>query len=183
MNLQTPKFSKLDRAQVIILVLSAAILVFLFWWIYFKESAATSAGEWLSLFPYANAFWNLLTSIFLLFGYRQIKVYQNVENHKKYMLAAVTTSALFLISYLFYHYFHGDTKFLATGLLRIIYFFILGSHILLSMLQIPLILATLFYAFTDQRQMHKKVAKITFPIWLYVSVTGVIIVFFLKVLN
>jgi putative membrane protein len=99
------------------------------------------------------------------------------------MYAATITSALFLLGYISYHHFHGDTKFIATGAIRPLYFGVLISHILLSATQVPLILSTLYFALTQQFVKHKKTAKITFPIWLYVSVTGVIIFIFLKYFN
>jgi putative membrane protein len=99
------------------------------------------------------------------------------------MLLATFTSALFLVSYIAYHHFHGDSKFLAQGWIRPVYFTILISHILLSVVQVPLILTTLYLAYSKNFVKHKKIAKITFPIWLYVSVTGVLIFIILKWFN
>ena len=99
------------------------------------------------------------------------------------MFSATFTSALFLVSYITYHHFHGDTKFVAVGTIRPIYFGILISHILLSAIQVPLILSTLYLALTRKFVKHKKIARITFPIWLYVSVTGVVIFIMLSQFN
>jgi putative membrane protein len=96
------------------------------------------------------------------------------------MFAAVLVAGTFLVSYIIYHHFHGDTRFGGEGLVRPIYFFVLISHIALSMVALPLVLTTLFFAGTEQFQRHKKLARFTFPIWLYVSVTGVAVYFFLK---
>ena len=134
------------------------------------------------LLPYLNSFLNALTSVFLLVGLKAIKS-GNKELHKKIMLGAGSLSATFLISYLLYHHYHGDTKFIGQGLIRISYFAILISHIFLSMLQVPLILFTFYLAFKQKWDLHKRVARVTFPIWLYVSVTGVIIFIYLKFLN
>lgn len=154
------------------------ILIFLFWLIYFKNPAPVSAS-WVAYLPFVNASLNTVTSALLCVGYWLIKRGKR-EAHKRVMLAAVATSALFLVSYLLYHHYQGDTKFLGTGLIRPIYFFILITHIVLSMVQVPLILATLWLAWRQRWAQHKKVAKWTFPIWLYVSITGVIVFIFLN---
>lgn len=99
------------------------------------------------------------------------------------MLTAVATSALFLASYIVYHHYQGDTPFQGQGLVRPIYFFVLVSHILLSIVGLPLVLATLFFAATNRFDKHRRIARWTLPIWLYVSVTGVAVFFFLKIWN
>lgn len=173
-----------DKSVFIIIgVLSFLVILFLIWLIYFKP-AAQLTGEvlWVSSLPALNAFLNTLTSVFLITGLVFIK--QNkIQWHQRAMFAATGTSALFLISYIAYHHFHGDTKFIATGMIRPIYFGILISHILLSILQVPLILSTLYLALTKKFIRHKKVARVTFPIWLYVSVTGVLIFILLRWFN
>jgi putative membrane protein len=168
-------------AYKIIGILSALVFIFLTWLIYFKPAAETSS-TFVSYLPILNAFLNSLTSIFLIFGYMFIRD-NRIDLHKKMMLTATFTSFLFLISYITYHHFHGDSKFLGVGFVRIIYFFILISHIVLSAVQVPLILTTLYLAFTGNSIKHKKVARITFPIWLYVSITGVLIFIFLNLFN
>lgn len=163
-------------------LISSAVIGFLFWLIYFKTGASVGDNGWVSFLPAVNAFLNALTAIFLISGYCAIKL-NDRELHTKLMLAATLTSACFLLSYVTYHHYQGDTKFLATGMIRPIYFFILITHILLSIVQVPLILTTLYLAFTKKFQKHKKVARYTFPIWLYVSVTGVLIFVILKWFN
>jgi len=96
------------------------------------------------------------------------------------MVSAVIVAGTFLVSYVVYHHFHGDTPFTGQGIIRPIYFFVLISHIVLSMVAVPLVLTTLFFAGTARFDRHKKIARITFPVWLYVSVTGVAVYFFLK---
>ena len=164
-------------------ILSLTILAFLTWLIYFKPGADLS-GElsWVNSLPALNAFLNSLTSIFLVVGLTFIKK-NKINWHKRAMFAATGTSALFLVSYITYHHFHGDTKFLSTGLIRPIYFGILISHILLSAIQVPLILSTLYLALTKNFAKHKKFARVTFPIWLYVSITGILIFILLKFFN
>lgn len=166
----------------IIILVSVAVLSFLIWLIYFKPGANPEGGTWINSLPVLNAFLNTLTSIFLVTGFAFIKQ-NNIEWHKRAMFAATGTSALFLLGYISYHHFHGDTKFIATGTIRVIYFSILISHIILSAVQVPLILSTLYLALTKKFVKHKKVARITFPIWLYVSVTGVMIFVILRWFN
>jgi len=98
-----------------------------------------------------------------------------VELHKKLMLAAVATSALFLACYLTYHATCEAVKFQGEGPVRLVYFTLLISHIVLAVVQVPLILRTVYLGLKDRREAHKKWAKVTTPIWLYVSITGVII--------
>lgn len=166
----------------IIGLLSAAVLGFLFWLIYFKTGADIDSSGWVSNLPILNAFLNALTATLLVSGYVAVK-WNDINLHKKLMLTATITSACFLISYIAYHHYHGDTKFYGTGIIRPVYFGILISHILLSMVQVPLILTTLYLAFMKNYVKHKKIARITFPIWLYVSITGVLIFIILRWFN
>lgn len=176
--------TKTREANVFLLIgfLSFAVLSFLVWLIYFKPASGPEGGVWINSLPVLNAFLNTLTSIFLITGLAFIK--QNkIDWHKRSMFLAVISSALFLVSYISYHYFHGDSKFVAVGIIRPIYFTILISHILFSVVQVPLILSTLYLAMTKKFVKHKKIARITFPIWLYVSVTGVLIFVLLRWFN
>lgn len=118
----------------------------------------------------------------MIAGYVAIKK-RRLNIHKTFMVAAFASSALFLIAYVIYHNAHGDTPFQGTGFIRPIYFFILISHILLTTLALPAILVTLFFALTSRFDAHKKIARITLPAWLYVSVTGVMIFFLLKMFS
>jgi putative membrane protein len=161
-----------------VLGLSAVIAAFLIWLIYFKGKMAEP--QWVLSLPAANAFFNSLSAICLTFGFVNIKR-GNRKVHMRFMISATVFSALFLVSYITYHSFHGDTKFpLGYGWVRPAYLTLLASHILASMVALPLILLTLWYASRSQFKFHKKVARWTFPIWLYVSVTGVIVFFVLK---
>jgi putative membrane protein len=91
------------------------------------------------------------------------------------MLAALFFSACFLTGYLIYHYHHGSTKFPDLGWIKTIYLLILIPHIILAAVMVPMIGATFYFAFTENFDKHRKIARLTFPIWMYVSVTGVII--------
>ena len=165
------------RPVPVILALSAGIAAFLFWLIYFKGSVA--APEWVALLPSANALFNSLSALCLVLGYINIRRGNRVI-HMRFMLSATIFSSLFLLSYITYHYFHGDTKFPGQGWIRPVYFSVLISHILLSMMALPLILGTLWYALRNQFRIHRRIARWTFPIWLYISVTGVIVYFMLR---
>jgi uncharacterized membrane protein YozB (DUF420 family) len=91
------------------------------------------------------------------------------------MISALIFSAIFLTGYLIYHYHHGSTKFPDLGWIKTVYLLILFPHIILAIVMVPMILITFYHAFKGNFEKHKKIARITFPIWLYVSVTGVII--------
>jgi putative membrane protein len=176
-NLQAPSLDLTRRPILSIVALSAAIASFLVWLIYFKGRVA--APDWVGALPAANASFNSMSAVCLILGYINIRRGNRIT-HMRFMLAATVFSALFLASYVTYHFFHGDTKFPGHGWIRPVYFFILISHIGLSMVALPLILAALWYALRNQFQFHRRIARWTFPIWLYVSVTGVIVYFFLK---
>lgn len=163
-----------------ILALSAVVAAFLIWLIYFKEKLVTPG--WANNLPLSNAIFNSISAVCLILGYLNIRS-GNREAHKKFMLGATASSACFLIGYITYHYFHGDTKFPGEGWIRPVYFTVLISHIGLSIVALPLIFATLWYSLTGQFRTHRKVAKWTFPVWLYVSVTGVLVFVLLKSQN
>ncbi len=170
-----PELSRKPLA--IIAALSVTIAAFLFWLIYFKGRA--EAPQWIALLPAANASFNALSAICLMLGYVNIRRGNRLA-HMRLMVSATAFSALFLVSYITYHYFHGDTKFPGHGWIRPAYFFILISHIGLSMIALPLILATLWFAVRRQFRFHRRVAPWTLPIWLYVSVTGVLVYLILR---
>lgn len=161
------------RPLVWILPLSAAIAGFLVWLIYLKTTRAP-APPWIGALPAANAFFNSCSAVALAAGWFNIRRGNRVA-HARCMLTAVAFSALFLVSYVVYHNFHGDTRFPGQGLIRPVYFFILISHIGLSIVALPMILSTLFYAATGRFASHRGIARFTLPVWFYVSVTGVVV--------
>ncbi|MHB1049745.1 MAG: DUF420 domain-containing protein [Bacteroidota bacterium] len=121
-----------------------------------------------------NAFLNLTTFILLILGYKHIKAGRK-ELHKRFMLAASLCSVLFLASYLTYHYVVGSVKFQGEGWSRPLYFTILITHTVLAAVLAPMALTTLYRALSGSFDHHKKIARKTLPVWLYVSVTGVMI--------
>ncbi|MDD8016762.1 MAG: DUF420 domain-containing protein [Bacteroidota bacterium] len=124
--------------------------------------------------PTLNAFLNFTSFMFLLFGFKQIRI-GNKERHKKFMLAAAVTSMLFLVSYLIYHAQIGSVKFQGTGLSRPIYFAILISHTILAIVVVPMAVVTFYRGLKGKYDLHKKISKKTFYVWSYVSVTGVVV--------
>ena len=123
--------------------------------------------------PLVNATLNGITTILLIYGYLLIRQKQR-QRHKNVMLSAFGTSGAFLVSYVIYHWFKAGPK-QYTGEFTEIYLFILLTHIVLAAIIIPLALITLYRGWTDNIGKHRKIAKITLPLWLYVSVTGVLI--------
>ena len=133
------------------------------------------------LLPTINASLNGLAGVFLVLGFLAIKRKDRVT-HKKYMLCAFTSSALFLCTYLYYHLTSaGITHYKGTGLSRGIYFFILDTHTPLAALIVPFIIMTIRHALKGDFQKHTRITKWLYPTWLYVSVTGVIIYLMLYV--
>lgn len=169
------------KAYLAIGIISLLVICFLFWLIYFKP-VGEGHGSWVLFLPTLNASLNTLTTFFLSIGYWFIRRGQK-RKHIACMLTAVFSSTLFLISYVIYHHFQGDTRYLTEGWLRPLYFFILISHILLSIGLVPLVKAVLYQAAKKNWIVHKKLARITFPIWIYVSITGVLIYLFVHYWN
>jgi uncharacterized membrane protein YozB (DUF420 family) len=124
--------------------------------------------------PTLNAALNAASAVLLLVAYRAIRRL-DIDTHRRWMLAAATTSALFLVSYLAYHARVGSVRFAGTGAARSVYFAILGSHTFLAIVVLPLVLRTLYLGLKRRDDRHRRIARWTFPIWLYVSVTGVIV--------
>tara|TARA_Y100000782_G_C10151192_1_gene251622 strand:- start:269 stop:787 length:519 start_codon:yes stop_codon:yes gene_type:complete len=126
-----------------------------------------------SSLPLANALLNLTTTILLIIGYVLIRLKKR-EMHRAVMLTAFFSSALFLVSYVIYHWFKSGPK-AYTGDWVSVYYPVLISHIILAAAILPLAMVTLYRGWVVQIQQHKKIAKITYPIWMYVSITGIII--------
>ena len=167
------------KAVMVILLLSATAFSFLVWILFYKASTEGTDPNALAFLPGVNAFLNGLSATCIILGVIAIKLGKR-KVHISFMVTAITLSALFLASYITYHTIHGDTKFLTEGAMRYLYFGILISHIALTVFALPLIFSAVYFALTKQFTLHKKVVKYTVPIWLYVSVTGVVIYLLLK---
>ena len=129
----------------------------------------------LTFLPFLNAVMNSFTFVFLVAALVSIIKYKNIQLHRRYIFAAFSTTAVFLISYLVYHGMAPSTSYGGEGILRPIYYFILLSHILLSAIIVPFALITTARGLNMQVDRHKKIARWTMPMWLYVSATGVIV--------
>lgn len=164
----------------VIIPLAVAVLIYL-------PQKENFLGEWVRGIPLFNAVINSMTSVLLVSAVIAVKN-GNIQLHKKLMMSAFVLGAVFLVAYILYHLTVPSVKFgdtngdgvltdaetLAAGNIRFFYYFILLSHILLSIVVVPFVLLAFYYSLTDMIEKHKKVVKFTFPIWLYVSVTGVV---------
>jgi putative membrane protein len=153
-----------------ILVVSAAATLFLFWLIYIHPAAASSSQY--AFLPAMNAVFNGLAATALLIGYTFIRAHR-IRQHRAAMITAFVFSTLFLIGYIAHHALHGDIRYPVHAAFRTFYLSLLASHIVLAIVALPLILVTFFFSLSGRIPQHRKVARWTFPIWLYVSITGV----------
>jgi putative membrane protein len=128
----------------------------------------------ISSLPAVNATLNGISALLLISGFIAIRK-GNRRTHRAFMLSALGVSMLFLVSYLYYHSQAGTTRFTAQGWVRAVYFVILGSHTILAMLIVPLVIATLYFAVRENFERHRRLARVTLPTWLYVSVTGILV--------
>jgi putative membrane protein len=154
-----------------IIAISAAASLFLFWLIYIHPAAATSSQY--AFLPAMNAVFNGLAATALLIGFTFIRA-RKIKQHRASMITAFVFSTLFLVGYIAHHALHGDVRFPLHAAFRTFYLWLLASHIILAVVALPMILVTFFFSLSGRIPQHRKVARWTFPIWLYVSVTGVI---------
>jgi len=168
-----PVLKKNDK-QARLLIITVSFVVFAAVVILSRVKLEVDLGFDIHIFALINAIINSCVSILLIAGLVTVKN-KNYIAHKKVMLAAILLSILFLVSYISHHLLAGDTKFGGEGAIRYIYFFILITHIFLAAIILPFILFTAYRSLTGEFGKHKKLAKYTWPLWLYVSVTGVIV--------
>ncbi len=168
----TPR-SSAGPAIAAILVISAAATLFLFWLIY-VHPASNAAGDRFAFLPALNAILNGLSATALLVGFTFIRS-RRIAAHRRSMMTAFVFSTLFLVSYILHHAMHGDVRYPVHAAFRTFYLGLLSSHILLAIVALPMVLVTFFFSLSGRIPHHRKIARWTFPIWLYVSVTGVIV--------
>lgn len=156
-----------------IIALSLAATAFLFWLIYVHTAPQAFATRLLFL-PALDALLNGLAAISLVIGFFFI-TRRNIRAHRRSMITAFVLSSLFLVTYVINHALHGDTLYQGHGPLRTVYFSVLISHIVLCTVALPMVLITFFFSLTGRFPQHKKIARFTLPIWLYVSITGVVV--------
>lgn len=155
-----------------ILAISAAATAFLFWLIY-VHPAADAASVRFAFLPALNALLNGLSATALLIGYTLIRAHR-IRAHRGAMMTAFAFSTLFLVSYIAHHYLHGDVYYPPHAEFRTFYRSLLASHIVLAIVTLPLVLVTFFFSLSGRIPQHRKIARWTFPLWLYVSITGVV---------
>ena len=160
------------RAIAIILAISAAASLFLFWLIYLHPASDRSQARFAFL-PALNAVMNGLSATALLIGFTFIRA-RRIAAHRASMITAFVFSTLFLAGYIAHHALHGDVRYPVHGAYRSVYLPLLASHIVLATVTLPLVLVTFFFSLSGRFPQHRRIARWTFPLWLYVSVTGVI---------
>lgn len=156
------------------LIISFSIIVFLIVTALGRVHLQVDLGFDVHVFALANAVINSIVAVLLVAALVVVKK-GNYELHKKIMLVAMVLSILFLVSYICHHLFAGDTRFGGTGGLKTFYYIILFTHIPLAGIILPFILFTAYRGLVGEYPRHKKIAKITWPLWLYVAVTGPVI--------
>ncbi len=155
----------------VLVPLLVAILIFI------RKGPVPGSESAVVFLPTLNAIINSCVTVLLILGYIMIRKKKR-NTHKIFMLSALTLSILFLVSYVIYHAVHGHDEFRGIGYIRIVYFLILTSHVFLSIALVPMALITVYRGLAGRFAIHRKIAKFTLPVWLYVSVTGVIVYYF-----
>ena len=156
-----------------IIAISAIASLFLCWLVYYHAPADVT-GTHLLFLPALNALLNALSAIALVTGFCFIHA-KRVSQHRAAMFTAFVFSSIFLVTYITNHALHGDMRFQGPGAIRYVYFPLLISHVGLSVVALPMILITFFLSLSGRFPAHRRLARFTFPIWLYVSVSGVIV--------
>lgn len=155
-----------------ILIVSAAATLFLFWLIYVHPASDASSTK-MAFLPALNAVLNGMSAVALLIGFTFIRA-RRIAAHRASMITAFAFSTLFLVSYILHHALHGDVRYPAHAAFRGFYLSLLTSHIVLATIALPLVLVTFFFSLTGRFPQHRRIARWTFPLWLYVSITGVV---------
>lgn len=160
------------KFMTVIAILSVAIPVLVALLFFMPKSGDANVD--VSYLPGFHAFINSITAITLVVGYVNVKR-GNTKVHRRAMLFAFGLSAVFLVSYVTYHFLGQRTVYGGDGLLKYIYYFILLTHIVLAIVIVPLVLLSVYFGITNQLKRHRRISRWTFPIWLYVAVTGVLV--------
>lgn len=164
-------------SRVVIAVLSTVLILAVFFVVYgLPERSGVEAS--VGILPSVNATLNGAASIFLALGYVFVRK-RKLAEHKACMLTACGVSAAFLVTYLMHHARAGSVPFTGTGPIRTVYFAILIPHIVLAAVIVPLALLTVYRGWTGRYELHRRVARWTFPLWMFVSISGVVVYFML----
>jgi putative membrane protein len=172
---ENPNYRTPPSVIAAIIAISAVASLFLAWLVYYHPPT-DAAGTHLAFLPALDAILNALCAVFLIVGYRYI-MRRKITQHRNSMFAAFIVSTAFLVAYVLNHVLHGDILFPTTHpTARAIYLWVLLlPHIFLAVVALPLILITFFLSLTGRFPAHRKLARWTYPIWLYVSVSGVVV--------
>jgi putative membrane protein len=136
-------------------------------------------GEWTDVLPHINALVNSLTALFLLIAFAAIRR-GNIKVHRASMLTCVVLGLFFLVAYILYHLTHQSTRYGGVTDIKYLYYFLLITHIILAAVVVYFVLKALYFAFNGDFVRHKKIVKWAYPIWLYVSVSGVLVYFMIS---
>ncbi|GAK04084.1 putative heme biosynthesis related protein [Geomicrobium sp. JCM 19037] len=168
---QIPKSNKNYTGLVVTLtiVINGLIAV-----LFFMDGIGAEASFDVTLLPMLNAIYNSFTTVFLFAALYAI-LKKNVKVHRRFIYAALTTTTLFLVTYVAHHLLADSTTYGGDGILQTVYYFILLTHIPLAAIIVPLVLLSVIWGYTNQVKKHKKIVRWTMPLWLYVSITGVLI--------
>ena len=182
-----------NRSYLKIIYLVSALIPIVVAFLILFPTKFSFLGEWVKLLPAVHAGINSITVIVLIVALMAVKN-GNITLHRSCMMTALFLGVLFLISYILYHSSVDSVKFgdidhnglvdseelLAVGSTRVVYLVLLASHIILSILVVPFVLFAFYYALTDQLDKHRKMVRFTYPVWMYVSITGVLVYFMIK---
>ena len=174
-----PAVWKKNDARARVLIITLSVIVFGAVVALGKVKLNVHLGFDEHIFAKINATINSTVSVLLLLGLMAVKSKKYLL-HKRIMITAIILSCLFLVSYICHHLFTGETKFGGEGTIRYVYYFILGTHIILAAIILPFILFTAYRSMIGEFARHKKLARITWPIWFYVAVTGVVVYFMIS---
>jgi putative membrane protein len=161
-----------DRTTLVLIIVISVVIPALVTLLFFIPKI--DVGSNLTFLPALNAVINSATTVVLISAFLAIKN-RNIELHKKLMLTALGLSVLFLLSYVTYHSTSEPTKFGGEGAIKGVYYFVLLTHIVLAVVIVPLVLMSFTRAFAEKFDKHKKIARLTLPLWLYVTITGVLV--------
>lgn len=173
-----PLIARNDR-MARLLILTVSLVVFIAVVVLGKVQVPVSKGFDVHIFARINAIINSMVSVLLVAGLAAVRK-RHYKLHRNLMFAAIILSVLFLVSYICHHLFAGDTRYGGEGSVRYVYYFILITHIILAAVILPFILFTAYRALTGEWGRHRKIAKLTWPVWLYVAISGVVVYLFIS---
>lgn len=162
-----------DKNYLVLIAILSVLIPVVVAMLFFMPKEGSSKVD-VSFLPTLHAILNSTTAVMLVIGYYNIKR-GNIKVHRAAMVTAFSLSAIFLVSYVTYHFLGERTIYGGDGVLKLFYYFILLTHIVLAVVIVPLVLLSVYFALSEQFVKHRRISRWTFPIWLYVAVTGVLV--------